>query len=185
MRENDLNIPDKFCPVCKNKNEREAIICIHCGASLENYFTDSARTTRNTEPQAQVTNKLEKLSIDEAMVPVGEIAICVVDASNTVFFSSDKEFVIGRKIEGTSETILDLSKLGAYLLGLSRRHAIIRRAESGYEVIDLSSTNGTWLNEERLRPNKPYPLTSGSQLRLGRMRFLILYRDGVETKEKA
>jgi pSer/pThr/pTyr-binding forkhead associated (FHA) protein len=51
--------------------------------------------------------------------------------------------------------------------------------------MDLSSTNGTWLNDERLIPHKPYPLTSGSQLRLGRMRFVILFRTLSEIKQKA
>ena len=52
---------------------------------------------------------------------------------------------------------------------------MIRRTDEGYVLIDLASTNGSWLNDDRLAPNKPYPLPSGSQLRFGRMRLLILY----------
>ena len=95
-----------------------------------------------------------------------------------VFLSSEKEFVIGRRKveeEGTTEAFLDLARLGGYQMGLSKQHAMIRRAEHGYEVIDLSSRNGTWLNEDQLIPDKPYPFASGSQLRLARMRFNRLY----------
>jgi len=53
---------------------------------------------------------------------------------------------------------------------------MIRREVNGYEVIDLSSRNGTWLNDDQLIPNKPYSLASGSQLRLARMRLFVLYR---------
>jgi len=60
-------------------------------------------------------------------------------------------------------------------MGVSRRHAIIRRAEFGFEIIDLTSRNGTWLNEKQLVPNRPYPFASGAQVRLGRMRLLIVY----------
>lgn len=134
--------------------------------------------------ETEVTEKVEELHIDEAMVPAGAIAIYVSGTSDPVFLSSDEKFAIGRKVEETSEALLDLSKLGGYLLGLSRRHAMIRRAEFGYEVIDLSSTNGTWLNDERLIPNRPYPLTSGSRIRLGRMRFFVLYHPVPEPKQR-
>lgn len=179
-----MDISEKFCPVCKNRNEYEAIVCGHCGASLETYITDAARTTRSTEIQAKDTEKNGALLIAEASVPVGGIAFYVAGTSDPVLFCSDEEFVIGRKIGETSEPFLDLAPLGGYHLGLSRRHATIRRAEPGYEVIDLSSSNGTWLNNERLIPHTPYPLASGSQLRLARMRFLVLYRSVSDTKRK-
>ena len=76
----------------------------------------------------------------------------------------------------TSEALFDLAPLGGYHLGLSRRHAVIWRNQHGYEVLDLGSVNGTWLNDERLIPHKPYPLASGSHLRVGRMRLLVVYR---------
>jgi pSer/pThr/pTyr-binding forkhead associated (FHA) protein len=108
----------------------------------------------------------------------------VVGTANPVFLSTDREFIIGRKMEETREAFLDLSNMGGYLLGLSRRHARVRRVDAGYEIIDLGSTNGTWVNGERLTPNQVYPLASGSQLRLGRMRFFVLYRSTVKTKQK-
>jgi pSer/pThr/pTyr-binding forkhead associated (FHA) protein len=61
-------------------------------------------------------------------------------------------------------------------MGVSKRHAMIRRNESGFEVLDLSSRNGTWLNAQKLVPNKPYSFPSGSQLRMGQMRLLVVYR---------
>jgi len=172
----------KFCPICKNKNDREAIVCIHCGAALEADFTDAAGTTRTTETRTKGAKEFGELPINEESVPAGEIAIYVEGTSNYVFLYSDDEFVIGRKTEETSKAFLDLSKLGGYHLGLSRQHVMIRRIEHGYEVIDLSSSNGTWLNDKRLTPYKHYPLASGSQLRLARMRFLVLYRPVVPSK---
>jgi pSer/pThr/pTyr-binding forkhead associated (FHA) protein len=184
LGESSLNIFAKFCPVCKNKNDSEAIICVHCGASLETYATDSA-ATRTTEVQ-QFPEKIGELLIDEAMIPAKGIAFYVESTPKPIFSSLDEEFVIGRKVDGkeTSGVFLDLSGFGGYHLGLSRRHAMIRRTELGYDVIDLSSSNGTWLNDERLIPNLPYPLTSGSQLRLARMRLFVLYRLVPEAKKK-
>ena len=56
---------------------------------------------------------------------------------------------------------------------VSRMHA--RFAVEGDGIIsvrDLNSTNGTWLNGERLRPNESRALQQGDYLRLGRMEFI-------------
>lgn len=181
-----MNISERFCPVCKKLNDREALVCKYCGAALDKFSKDPGGTTRNADGQEVPCGEgLKKWPINEAAVPAGGIAIYVNDTSNPAFFSREKEFVVGRKVEPTSENILDLSNLGGYLLGLSRRHAKIRRTVQGYEIIDLASTNGTWLNEHRLQPHQPYPLASGSHVRMGRMRFFIVYQPVTETKQKA
>lgn len=49
---------------------------------------------------------------------------------------------------------------------VSTRHARIYRTESGYLVEDLGSTNGTYLNDERL--SAPAPFNPSDTLRIGR-----------------
>jgi hypothetical protein len=178
-----MNILENVCPVCKNKNELEALVCGQCGAALEDPFLDPGAKTKTTDMPALLPESIRDWPIDEAMVPEGGIAVYVEGAFNPAYMDSQGEFVIGRKMRTTSEALLDLAPLGGYHLGLSRRHAIIRRAEHGYEVLDLGSVNGTWLNDERLVPHKSYPLASGSHLRLGRMRLFVLYRPWAETKQ--
>jgi hypothetical protein len=116
----------------------------------------------------------------EVVIPDSGIAFYVEGQSNHAHIDCQGEFVLGRRSGTTSgemsEILLDLGPLGGFALGLSRRHAAIRRTEEGYEVLDLESINGTWLNEEKLVPHKAYPLHSGSHLRLGRMRLLVLYK---------
>jgi hypothetical protein len=178
-----LDISVKFCPVCKNKNDHDAIICVHCGTSLEPFYSESP-TTRTTDVPVTITGEPSAWLYDESTIPAGSIAIYVEGASKPIFSASDDEFVIGRRVDASSEGLLDLSGLGGYHLGLSRRHARIRRAGSGYEVTDLSSSNGTWLNDERLTPKQPYSLPNGSQLRLGRMRLFVVFRPILESKPK-
>ena len=48
---------------------------------------------------------------------------------------------------------------------VSRRHLRIRRVEAGYEIEDLGSTNGTYLNQERLE--SPQLLNDGDLVGLG------------------
>jgi len=56
---------------------------------------------------------------------------------------------------------------------VSQRHCEIRRAGAGFEVIDLSSTNGTRLGLRRL--DAPAPLPSGSHLILGEVDVLFVH----------
>lgn len=42
---------------------------------------------------------------------------------------------------------------------------------NSYQITDLNSTNGTFVNEQRLPPNMPRPLTSGDVIRIGGTNF--------------
>ncbi len=48
---------------------------------------------------------------------------------------------------------------------ISRRHARLTRQENGYVLEDLGSTNGTFVNGQRL--TAPHPLRPGDEVRLG------------------
>src|SRR5919199_700253 len=50
---------------------------------------------------------------------------------------------------------------------VSRYHAQLRWVESSWLVYDLDSTNGTWLDGQRVFPSQPRVLGAGSVLRLG------------------
>jgi hypothetical protein len=57
---------------------------------------------------------------------------------------------------------------------VSRMHARFAvEGDGSISVRDLNSTNGTWLNGERLRPNESRALQQGDHLRLGRMEFIF------------
>jgi predicted component of type VI protein secretion system len=78
---------------------------------------------------------------------------------------------------------LDLAPYGAMRHGVSRRHALIRPAESTLYLIDQNSTNGTWVNGQRLAPGRDFPLTDGDTIELGalRMSMRIVHTPSDET----
>ena len=177
-----------ICPVCKKNNEPDALVCGHCGAILENIFTDSGGSTKTTNVSTPFPENAQDWSVNEAAVPKDGIAIYVEGEFHPIHTETAEEFVLGRKTGKTSQVIedlLDLSPLGGYSRGVSRRHAAIRRTEQGYEMLDLGSVNGTWLNDGRLVPHKPYPLDSGSHLRLGSMRLFVLFHHLPKSKQKS
>lgn len=51
---------------------------------------------------------------------------------------------------------------------LSRRHARIKHCEDGeYRLVDLNSTNGTWVNGVRLNPSDEFELVLGTKISFG------------------
>src|ERR1700688_289518 len=52
---------------------------------------------------------------------------------------------------------------------VSRRHATIARKPDGFELADLGSTNGTFVNGRQVR--KPITVKSGDEIKFGSARF--------------
>jgi len=174
---------EKICPSCKYENEQNAAVCKNCGASL---ISNKYANETPKEPDITVffSEKPEEIHIEEPIIPSDGIAIYYAGTNQPIEIRTEDEFIIGRQTTEPSESIsiLDLTDMDGFSFGMSRRHAKIRRTQTGYEVIDLSSTNGTWMNDKRLIPNKFYPLESGSMLRLGRIRLFLFYLSESEDK---
>jgi pSer/pThr/pTyr-binding forkhead associated (FHA) protein len=54
---------------------------------------------------------------------------------------------------------------------VSRRHARLMRRDGGFELMDLNSTNGSYVDDRQIHGSAF--LSSGSQLRLGDIRFTL------------
>jgi pSer/pThr/pTyr-binding forkhead associated (FHA) protein len=59
----------------------------------------------------------------------------------------------------------------------SSRHAEVRPEGEGYVISDLGSTNGTFINQQRLTPNVPYVLKPTDFIRIGSTEFTYLAND--------
>ncbi len=76
-----------------------------------------------------------------------------------VFVLEESEQLIGRARE---------ARVNVDDAGVSRRHAKIeRRADGGYQLRDLASTNGVYLNGRRLTREGSEPLAEGDRLQIG------------------
>ncbi len=79
------------------------------------------------------------------------------------------------RIDLASDTLtigrIPSNKLVLNDLKASSRHAEIRPDGNGYIITDVGSTNGTFVNEQQLRPNEPRQLNSGDTIRIGDTHF--------------
>ena len=70
---------------------------------------------------------------------------------------------------GRSNSILTDGTAYAFLSDsrVSREHLLIYREHDVYYAIDKYSSNGTYINGHRLRPNHPTPLQDQTEIQLG------------------
>ena len=68
---------------------------------------------------------------------------------------------------------IDLTDYGGDENGVSRQHARITLQGNQYYIIDLQSTNFTYVNQQRLAPNLPTPLNDGDEIKFGRQKMLF------------
>lgn len=83
--------------------------------------------------------------------------------------------VIGR-LDGVGEgeaPDLDMSPHRAAALGVSRQHAAFVPGADALFLVDLHSTNGTWVNGRYLPPGQRHPLRAGDRIELGLLRLVV------------
>ena len=61
----------------------------------------------------------------------------------------------------------------SYNKAISRTHCKIVYQNDRYEIIDLGSANGSYLNKKKLTPYQKYQIRSGDIVRLANSDFLI------------
>jgi CheY-like chemotaxis protein len=86
----------------------------------------------------------------------------------------EREVTLGRGSAGPQpRAYLDLGNYGAFDKGVSRVHAKIKRAGKGFEIEDLDSANGTFVNGHSLIGQESVQLKNGDEIRLGDLRMHI------------
>jgi pSer/pThr/pTyr-binding forkhead associated (FHA) protein len=82
--------------------------------------------------------------------------------------------VVGRADPGVDEQPdLDLSPHQAAEQGVSRRHAELIPTEEALYLVDMDSTNGTWLNGSYLKPGQRRMLSLGDRVELGLLGLVV------------
>ena len=165
----------KTCPYCGHVNREGIFFCEECGQPFVG--------TQDVLATMQLMN--EDQSLIKGRVTWGtarfdgnsSIILRLRDVPEPLTIVPQDEVVIGRSDPNSSTNPdVDLSPFGAAEQGVSRRHAVIRRGEDTLTLVDLESTNGTFLNGQRLIPNQPRVLRDGDEIRMGRFVCHIFFK---------
>ena len=166
------------CSNCNHTNMAGALFCSECGAQLSG--ADSL-TTQNIST-SQVREAIKKKSpVSPTMPPVvlsnNWVTLHLLDTGQVLPLSERNEFTLGRISEGQPiMPDIDLSPYQAYASGVSRLHAVIKRDIGRVLLMDLGSSNGTYINGKRLNPNEETLLGNGDVVALGKLKIQVLLK---------
>jgi hypothetical protein len=155
------------CRRCGHENEAGANFCSSCGAS----FAEEDETTASlgiVEDRLALEEELGEL-LDDLPPDVGLLVVRRGPNAGSTYALDSESTSIGRHPD--SDLFLDD-------VTVSRRHAAIGRDGEGYEINDVGSLNGTYVQGERI---DTAPLTDMAEVQIGRfvLTFLLGGRGGV------
>ncbi|MEZ4666894.1 MAG: FHA domain-containing protein [Anaerolineae bacterium] len=163
------------CSTCRREIQARQSFCPHCGAP-QLALLPSRTTMHIPDVSASTTNLPEKV-VQLTRIYADIIVFQIAGYEQPVLVKPNQgQITIGRYSPGEMAPSLDLNPFNGSVLGVSRQHATIIKNDDGYSIRDLGSTNGTWLNDERLVPHKVYPLKSGDTLRAAQIAFNVNFR---------
>lgn len=157
------------CPNCERPNPQSSKVCMHCNTALTNDMT---------------TKPLRNLLDGDGMLVGGNIRfkgnlILRELDSGITFVVTEKQLrdaTVGRvNLITDKRPTIDLSEFDARELGVSRYHATISKRDDHLVVLDHGSMNGTYINGQRLVPEKPRVLRDNDRLRIGRLLLMVTF----------
>lgn len=143
------------CPECKSNEVEGVLFCSKCGTSLIGVVSLGDR--------AKLTGSMQRLSIE------------IIDLNQQITLQGKRKYVLGRAVESEQSYRLDanLNPYGGYENGVSRQHVVIKVMKGRVFVVDLNSSNRTFIDGEELLPGNEYELQPDSVLRLGKLRMRV------------
>ena len=161
-----------FCTACGKQNPDDARFCAQCGTRLH-AGEDTGASPVETTATITFGAPDQRESSDRQLSPVDAAAVDALPEGHALL-------VVQRGPSAGSRFLLDVDVVGAgrhpdseiFLddVIVSRRHAEFRRTASGYDVSDVGSLNGTYVNRDRIDSVR---LTDGDEVQIGKYRLVF------------
>jgi pSer/pThr/pTyr-binding forkhead associated (FHA) protein len=149
-----------YCPACGFQNPESANYCSKCGTALVRDTGGAETTMAYTPGELEDASPLEEAGVDGPALVVRSGG----GRAGEHFLPTGDRTTIGRSPE--CDIFLDD-------VTVSRRHAVLRRADDGFTIEDLGSLNGTFVNRRRIESAK---LADGDELQIGKYRLTFLQK---------
>ena len=161
------------CARCNAPLEPGASYCSRCGLALSSPMGTVC-------PQCAATNLPGAAYCETCgavLTPRPYLSMLNSGLRLTLFAGDESAVIVGRSdaLSGMTPD-LNLEPYVGELAGLSRRHARLTLRDGQCWIEDLNSVNWSYLNNQRLLPERPLPLRDGDLLRLGNA--LLTYHAG-------
>ncbi len=143
------------CPACAAQVKPGDLICFTCGANLP-------RGSWEDDPPAPTTVMQETLRRDEKAAAISPTVLRLAFPTGNVEVPAGTSLLLGRD---PAESLVAAAFSG--FENVSRRHATVTMDDAGHATVrDEHSTNGTFVNGDRVLPGTAVRLADGDQVRL-------------------
>lgn len=160
------------CQNCKSIEPDGAIFCSECGTQLQ--LSNAVQTQKFVTDTNELQGGIQYLN--EIPQPNGAwVSLHLLESGHILAFANRNEFTLGRQSENQPIVPdVNLAPYKAFDNGVSRLHAVIRRIENNVILLDLGSSNGTYINGIRIMPNVEHTLRHGDIIALGKLKMQIV-----------
>jgi len=166
------------CHVCHASVYYGTLFCPECCARV----SEDASSPTNALPADKVEEIIAEKPSDGSRSPLqsgDSISLRVAGNNVGIPLFGQQEYILGRAEKGQAVIPdIDLNRFGAHEKGVSRLHCHLRFEGESLLAVDLGSANGTFINDIRVLPDHPAPLSDGDILRLGNLVIEVTRQSG-------
>jgi pSer/pThr/pTyr-binding forkhead associated (FHA) protein len=156
-----------FCNQCGHRNPPGSNFCSSCGAALNlSEVEDTTMTHVVTPTEERDADEDLKVSPDELEAGAALLVVRKGPNEGSKYVLDAEVTRAGRHPD--SDIFLDD-------ITVSRRHAEIIRRTDGFQVLDVGSLNGTYVNRDRVEEAK---LSNGDELQIGKFKLVFFTGQG-------
>ncbi len=162
------------CPFCKTPIPEDCVYCDTCGKKLRKCsscgaFAKSVRCTKCGQLTKEIisapASSTEKIIAPTAANKLERMPDHLVCLSTDLRIGLSHEAIIGRR--GSYGTAFQLFPT------ISGLHAKLLQTESGWQIEDIGSSNGTFLNGNKIEQHKPTDIKIGDVIRFADVEFKV------------
>jgi pSer/pThr/pTyr-binding forkhead associated (FHA) protein len=154
-----------FCNQCGHRNPPESNFCSSCGAPLDVHRDDRTITFRAVDPLQDAPGPDDDIIVNLADLPPDASVLLVRSGPQAGMRMRLNDGVTSLGRHPDSDIYLDD-------ITVSRRHAEVERRNGNYLVRDVSSLNGTYLNQKRV--DADMGLANGDEVQVGKFKLVFL-----------
>jgi len=161
VKDANPDVPDIFIPILNKALAQDPV---------ERYQTMIAFSQDLIEARYKLRRGVQETTsvIDSAQLGETKLSLKLTRSGERIIKNSQAELVVGRAHKQSTPDI-DLGPHNGAKAGVSRRHARFVQEKDSWFLEDLGSTNGTYLNGERISPNQKMVVKKGDKVRFGQI----------------
>lgn len=162
------------CEKCGKENADDAAICHFCGHLMVDAKEQTSTKKLSNEQDEEIRHHWGPARYSSRVHFI--VNANGTETQLTIDTSTVNEIIVGRRDPKTNTgPTLDLTPYGALDRGVSRHHATIIRKDGALHVVDNNSSNGTYLNNQRLVSEQPRVVRHGDEIKFGSLILRVAF----------